>query len=118
MQMEARHRNAKEAHIGRCTCGVFMFDADVFTVLNLLFVDQAGYGRKGAGRLMVEFGNHIADAMMLPIWVEASKQGRGLYASCGYEVVEQVHLGTKHNTWDVADLSYPLMRRPVKVSVQ
>ena len=118
MQIEARHRNAKEAHIGRCAWEVFHVYADVFTVLNLLFVDQAGYNRKGVGRMMVEFGNRMADAMMLPIWVEASKQGRGLYASCGYEFVEQVHLGTKHNTWDVADMSYPLMRRPVKVPVQ
>lgn len=68
---------------------------------------------------MVEWGNRLADVMMLPIWLEASKQGRGLYASCGYEVVEQVQLQTRHNTWgEVADLNYPLMRRPIKVSVQ
>jgi hypothetical protein len=87
----------------------------VSLVLNLLFVDP-DYHRRGAGRLMVEWGNRLADTMMLPIWVEASKQGRGLYASCGYEEIEHVHLETKHNTWD-GDLDYPLMRRPVKVSV-
>jgi hypothetical protein len=104
----------------QCPCPLkcSIFDTDISTVLNLLFVEQTEYSRKGAGRLMVEFGNRMADAMMLPIWVEASKQGRGLYASCGYELVEQVQLETVHNTWDVADLSYPLMRRPVKVSVQ
>lgn len=98
--MEARHRNAKEAHI----------------VLNLLFVDDE-YQRKGAGRLMVEWGNRLADTMMLPLWVEASKQGRGLYASCGYEVVEHVYLESKHNTWE-GGIDYPLMRRPVMVLVQ
>lgn len=96
--MGARHRNAKEAHI----------------VLNLLYVDQE-YHRKGVGRRMVEYGNRLADIMMLPIWVEASKQGRGLYASCGFEVVEQVHVKSKHNTWG-GDLSYPLMRRSITTS--
>lgn len=74
------------------------------------------YHRKGAGRRMVEWGNTLADTMMLPAWVEASKQGRRLYASCGYELVEMVQLETKHNTWDGE--AYPLMRRPVKVLVQ
>jgi hypothetical protein len=87
-------------------------------VLNLLFVDPDYHRKVGAGRMMVEWGNRLADAMMLPCWVEASKQGRGLYASCGYEVAEQVQLETRHNTWDVADLSYPLMRRPIKDSVK
>lgn len=90
--------------------------ADTSAVLNLLFVDDE-YQRKGAGRLMVEWGNRLADTMMLPLWVEASKQGRGLYASCGYEVVEHVYLESKHNTWE-GGIDYPLMRRPVMVLVQ
>jgi hypothetical protein len=84
-----------------------------------LFVDPEYHRKVGAGRMMVEWGNRLADTMMLPVYVEASKQGRGLYASCGFtEVVEQVQLETIHNTWDVADLNYPLMRRPIKVSVR
>lgn len=66
---------------------------------------------------MVEWGNRLADTMMVPSWVEASRKGRNLYANCGYEEIDHVYLETKHNAWD-GTLNYPLMRRPVRVSVQ
>ena len=60
--------------------------------------------------MMVQWGNALADQIMLPCWVEASPYGEGLYRKFGYEDVERVNMVTKSFT-----SVYLHMRRPLKV---
>ena len=78
-------------------------------LLSLLFVDPA-YQRKGAGAMMVRWGCELADQLMLPTWVEASRYGYGLYARYGYQDVEEVKVVTQSFLSE-----YTHMRRPVSV---
>ena len=81
-------------------------------MLNVLYTDPEYHGR-GAGKMMVQWGNALADQLMLPCWVEASSEGYRLYSSCGYEDVEKEYRQTE-------SLALPLdnmvMRRPLKVA--
>jgi hypothetical protein len=81
-------------------------------VLNILYTDPA-YHRKGAGRMMVQWGNALADQLMLPCWVEASLQGYHLYSSCGYEDVEKEYRQTESLALPMDNM---VMRRPLKVT--
>jgi hypothetical protein len=62
--------------------------------------------------MMVQWGNALADQLMLPCWVEASQEGYRLYSSCGYEDVEKEYRQTE-------SLALPMdimvMKRPLKV---
>jgi hypothetical protein len=60
--------------------------------------------------MMVQWGNDLADQLLLPAWVEASEYGHDLYASMGYDDIEFVNLKTK--SWTSR---YTHMRRPKKV---
>lgn len=63
--------------------------------------------------MMVEWGNALADHLMLPCWVEASKIGHRLYSSCGYKDVEKVY--RKTDSLPLPE-DYTVMRRPLKVT--
>jgi hypothetical protein len=65
--------------------------------------------------MMVEWGNALADQLLLPCWVEGSQEGHHLYASCGYEDVEKVYMQNKHLA---LPLNYTVMRRPLKVKAR
>jgi GNAT superfamily N-acetyltransferase len=86
-----RRRECKEAHV----------------LCFLLFTDPE-YQGKGCGRMMMQWGNDVADAMMLPCWIEASPQGERLYRQIGYEGRERVRIQTKTFLSE-----YLHMRRPV-----
>lgn len=88
-----RRRECREAHV---LC---------FT----LFTDQE-YQGKGCGRRMMQWGNDVADALMLPCWIEASPAGEPLYRQMGYEGRERVRIETKSFVGD-----YLHMRRPAMV---
>lgn len=95
--MSRRRRACKEGHL----------------LLFILYVDptyQRQGGGKGVGSMMMQWGNELADQLMLPCWLEASPYGRGLYAKYGYEVVETVKLVTPSFVSE-----YTHMRRPAKV---
>ena len=81
-------------------------EAHVF--LHLLFTDPEFQG-KGLGRMMMDWGNNLADSLMVSSWVEASKAGKKLYQDAGYvpghgRVVE-------NKSWKIDWLP---MRRPQK----
>ena len=48
--------------------------------------------RKGAGRLLVNWGTEIADKEGLPCYLEASPAGLRLYRNVGFEEVENFDL--------------------------
>jgi hypothetical protein len=52
---------------------------------SLLFVHPE-HARQGLGKIMMQWGIDLADAMLLPCWLEASSKGEGLYRKLGYEV--------------------------------
>lgn len=52
------------------------------------------YQRRGAGKMLVDWGTKIADDMRLPMYLEASLQGEPVYQRCGFE-----HVGVWR--WDV-----------------
>ncbi|ETI22478.1 hypothetical protein G647_06553 [Cladophialophora carrionii CBS 160.54] len=75
----------------------------------LLFTDPE-YQGKGCGRMMMQWGNDVADALMLPCWIEASPEGELLYQQMGYLGRERVRIQTKSFLSE-----YLHMRRPAMV---
>lgn len=88
--LERRRRQQREPHM----------------LLYLLFADPE-YQRKGLGKMAVRWGNAVADALMLPIWLEGSEEGQGLYRQHGYVAREPVKLQRGDFTAE-----YLVMRRP------
>ncbi|KIW13283.1 hypothetical protein PV08_08471 [Exophiala spinifera] len=74
----------------------------------LLFVD-AEYQRKGHGRTLMNWGIAVADALMLPCWIEATSKGEGLYRQLGFEDKERVKVWGPTKTFL---MDYLHMRRP------
>ena len=60
--------------------------------------------------MMMEWGNDVADALMLPCWIEASPEGELLYVQMGYIGKERVNIQTKSFLSE-----YMHMRRPAMV---
>ena len=63
--------------------------------------------------MMVQWGNALADQLMLPCWVEASREGHRLYSSCGYEDVEKEFRQTESLE---LPMDYVVMKRPLKIT--
>ncbi|KIW31870.1 uncharacterized protein PV07_03459 [Cladophialophora immunda] len=76
----------------------------------ILFTDP-DYQGKGCGRMMMQWGNDVADALMLPCWIEASPEGEPLYKQMGYEGKERVRIQTESFLSE-----YLHMRRPAMVA--
>jgi GNAT superfamily N-acetyltransferase len=64
-------------------------------VLCFILCTDKEYQRKGCGRMMMQWGNDVADALMLPCWIEASPEGEGLYRQMGYEGRDRVRIRTE-----------------------
>lgn len=77
---------------------------------SLLFVDP-DYQRRGLGTILMQWGNDIADTMMLPCWLESSAKGEGLYWKMGYEETYRA----KWETRSFAGTSVVRMKRERKV---
>ncbi|KAL2416022.1 hypothetical protein ABEF91_002985 [Exophiala dermatitidis] len=75
----------------------------------ILFTVQE-YQGKGCGRMMMQWGNDVADSLMLPCWIEASPEGEPLYKKMGYEGRERVRIETASFVSE-----YLHMRRPAMV---
>ena len=88
-----RRRECKEGHV----------------LCFLLFTDPA-YQGKGCGRMMMQWGNDVADSLMLPCWIEASPEGELLYKQMGYSDMERVKVQTESFLSE-----YLHMRRPAMV---
>ena len=58
-------------------------------VLDSCFVAPA-HQRRGAGKLLVEWGTKKADELGVRCFVESSLVGRKLYENCGFVVKEEV----------------------------
>lgn len=81
---------------------------------SLLFTDPA-YQGKGCGRMMMQWGNDVADAMMLPCWIEASPEAELLYMKMGYEARERVRLHTKSLRSEYLHMRRPAMVKRVRM---
>jgi len=70
--------------------------------------------RRGAGKMLVEWGTRKADELGIKCVVEASYPGRRLYEGCGFEIVEDVKLdgGKVKEEWkDYGVVGYGWMER-------
>ena len=54
------------------------------------------FRRRGAGHLLMQWGCDIADALSLPGYIEASREGNFLYKTFGFEDRESIE-------WDESD---------------
>jgi GNAT superfamily N-acetyltransferase len=90
-------------------------------LLDVCFTDPE-FHRRGAGKMLVNWGIQRADELGVKAFVEASPEGRRLYESCGFREVEEVLLkgddegkgGRKEwEEYGVADWIF--MERPAKV---
>jgi GNAT superfamily N-acetyltransferase len=88
----------------RCRAG-----SEPHVLCAFLFTDKEYHG-KGAGRMMMQWGNNLADNLMLPCWIESSVAGEPLYAKMGYEQTDRVFYDK------VIKATFCHMRRPAKVT--
>ena len=72
----------------------------------MLFTDPE-YQKKGCGRAMMQWGNNVADSLMVACWIEASMFGEKLYEQVGYVGKKRVEKLTKSFS-----TGYYHMRRP------
>ena len=80
--------------------------------LGLLMV-HPDYQRRGAGKILVEWGLDMADREGLPCWLQATPQGRGLYSKCGFEIVGDMDIDmSKYGGEGI--YRYVCMLRPAK----
>ncbi|CZT23338.1 uncharacterized protein RCC_09051 [Ramularia collo-cygni] len=84
-----------------------------FILLHVL-ATRAEFARQGVGAMSLQWGIEKSDELGLPIWLEGSPQGVGLYKKFGFEVLDTL-------PWDARDYGYhePLthlcmMRQPAK----
>lgn len=68
-----------------------------YILLNLLCIHQ-DFQRRGAGMALMKWGIELADEMSLPIHIEASAAGFGLYKKMGFRQVEIAIV--KKEEWD------------------
>ncbi|KAF2143924.1 uncharacterized protein K452DRAFT_307272 [Aplosporella prunicola CBS 121167] len=57
-------------------------------LLNRLFTDP-DYQKRGAGRMLVNWGCKLADRLFVPVFLIASSIGEPLYRSCGFKEVDR-----------------------------
>lgn len=74
-----------------------LWEGRPYVLLNLLCVHQ-DFQRKGAGAMLVKWGMNCADELDLPIHLEASAAGFGLYKKLGFRQVEVAVV--KAEDWD------------------
>ena len=60
-------------------------------MIDLCFV-RPTYRRRGAGRLLVEWGLQKADELGLEAFVESTLDGKPLYESCGFTTMNEFDL--------------------------
>ena len=89
-----------------------MYHLLLFADLSYIFIDPA-YQRKGAGKMMLTWGNVLADHLMLPSFLEATPGTEKLYADFGYRLQERVETKTDHLPVDAV---YTLMTRPAYIA--
>lgn len=70
-------------------CQKEMMQGKLHLYLHVLVVDPE-YQRRGVGSAAMASGLQRADELGLPVCLEASKYGRGLYERCGFRVVKPV----------------------------
>ncbi|KAM0325959.1 hypothetical protein ACHAQA_007264 [Verticillium albo-atrum] len=80
--------------------------------LNILVTDPKHQGR-GAGRLLVGWGNTEADRLGLAGFLESSEAGHALYAKCGYEDVEPCVVSLAQFGHDRLYKAWGMVRQPV-----
>lgn len=59
--------------------------------LHILAV-HSSYQRKGLGKALVKVGMELAEKDGFPTYLEASKEGMGLYSQLGWEVIAKVQM--------------------------
>lgn len=79
----------------------------------MLTTDPA-FQRKGAGKLLLEWGIKIADELGLPTYLESSQEGFGLYKRHGFEEVDVFDLDLEKYGGNGVYRSPLMMREPRK----
>ncbi|KAJ0425153.1 acyl-CoA N-acyltransferase [Aspergillus carlsbadensis] len=67
--------------------------------------------RRGAGRLLVQWGMDVADQLRIPAYAEASKAGHSLYKRMGWECLrhEKIEIRSADGLTGKLELDIPLM---------
>ncbi|KAL2794805.1 acyl-CoA N-acyltransferase [Aspergillus keveii] len=67
--------------------------------------------RRGAGRLLVQWGMDLADQLRIPAYAEASKSGHALYKKMGWECLRHEKIEISNNNGDdsMKEIDIPLM---------
>lgn len=85
-------------------------------VLDMCFT-HPDYHRRGAGKMLLEWGTKKADELGVKGFVEASIDGRQLYEKYGFVVTEHVRLrgGDQREEWkEYGEVAYYFMERAVR----
>ena len=55
----------------------------------MILVTHPDHHRRGAGSMLTKWGLEKADKAKLPVYLEASEEGRPVYAKLGFKPVEE-----------------------------
>jgi GNAT superfamily N-acetyltransferase len=89
-------------------------------LIDILFT-HPNWHRKGAGKMMLDWGAKVADELGVISWVEASYTGQRLYRSGGFEPLREVVLegGKEKEEWSGFEkVGYWFMERQPKTRVK
>ncbi|KAI0203192.1 acyl-CoA N-acyltransferase [Astrocystis sublimbata] len=75
------------------------------------------YQRRGAGRMLMQWGVEVAEQLGLPIYLESTGPGNSLYRAMGFEQLTHVQIIHKAvDTGEMNDTEIPLMVRMPKTA--
>lgn len=75
-------------------------------------VTDPQHERKGAGRMLVEWGCRRADAEGRKCSLHATPGAKKLYLACGFEVVSETEIDMRPYGGDATVLATTMMRKP------
>lgn len=113
--LEGKERERAEALVGPLwNVREKLWDKERYIYCHVTAV-RPEYQRKGVGKLLTEYGIRVAEQAELPIYVESSKEGLGLYEKLGFRRLTEkiVHkagvLWVGEETGDKNDYEVPLL---------
>ncbi|KAI1450967.1 acyl-CoA N-acyltransferase [Annulohypoxylon stygium] len=79
-----------------------------YIYLSVIAVDPEQQ-RRGIGRLLMQWGINLAEQLNLPIYLESSRPGLGLYEAVGFERLTHVSLVHREEVTGLPDEEIPLL---------
>ena len=99
---------ARTSFVAPLTAGRRRMEGQPHALLMYMCVDPA-WQRRGAGRMLMQWGTHRCDELGIPAYLEASPFGYPLYRGCGFEDYEPLVMTTAEGR----EMTFPTMlRRP------